>query len=143
MQDKKKIRILVIDDDSNFRDMLRIHLSSAGYEVQVTEDAVDGGKALLAQPPDLIISDLNMPYMDGFELLALLQAEKETASIPVILLSGRSDGDTMAKAVDLGAADFLTKPVTHQQLIDSIEACLRKGGRGAAIPPAVGKIPPV
>jgi len=132
MQNGQKIRILVIDDDINFRDMLRIHLSQAGYAVQVAEDAIEGGKALLAKPPNLVISDLNMPYLDGFELLALLQAEKETASIPVILLSGRSDGDTMARAVDLGAADFLTKPVTHQQLIDSVAACLSRGGRTAA-----------
>jgi DNA-binding response OmpR family regulator len=137
MQNGQKKRILVIDDDINFRDMLRIHLSQAGYAVQVAEDAIEGGKALLAHPPDLIVSDLNMPYLDGFELLALLQAEKETASIPVILLSGRSDGDTMAKAVDLGAADFLTKPVTHQQLLDSVAACLIRGGRTAAATPPV------
>ena len=142
MPDDKKIRILIIDDDIGFRDLLRIHLSAAGYEVQIAEDAITGGRALLAQAPDLIVSDLNMPFLDGFELLALLHSDPETASIPVIMLSGRSDGDTMAKAVELGAADFLTKPVTRDQLLESIELCLsRRVGRTET--PDYGSTPPV
>ena len=142
MPDDQKIRILIIDDDVGFRDLLRIHLSAAGYQVQVAEDAVAGGRALLERPPDLIVSDLNMPFLDGFELLSLLRADAETASIPVIMLSGRSDGDTMAKAVELGAADFLTKPVTRDQLLESIELCLSRRGRRAE-PPDYGSTPPV
>ena len=142
MPDEKKTRILIIDDDVGFRDLLRIHLSAAGYQVQVAEDAVAGGRALLAQPPDLIVSDLNMPFLDGFELLSLLHSDPETATIPVIMLSGRSDGDTMAKAVELGAADFLTKPVTRDQLLESIELCLsRRVGRSEN--PDYGSTPPV
>ena len=142
MPSGSKSRILIIDDDVGFRDLLRIHLSAAGYEVQVAEDAVTGGRALLAQTPDLIVSDVNMPFLDGFELLSLLRADAETASIPVILLSGRSDGDTMARAVELGAADFLTKPVTHDQLLDSVEACLARA-KGRGTPPDYGSTPPV
>ncbi len=142
MPDSTKTRILIIDDDIGFRDLLRIHLSSAGYQVQVADDGVTGGRALLEHPPDLIVSDVNMPFLDGFELLSLLRADAETAAIPVILLSGRSDGDTMAKAVELGAADFLTKPVTRDQLLESIEACLsRNKARTGA--PDYGSTPPV
>ena len=83
-----------------------------------------------------------MPFLDGFELLSLLRADESTASIPVILLSGRSDGDTMAKAVDLGAADFLTKPVTRDQLLESVEACLARA-KGRGVPPDYGSTPPV
>ncbi len=142
MPNDKKTRILIIDDDISFRDLLRIHLSAAGYQVQVAEDGVTGGRALLAQAPDLIVSDVNMPFLDGFELLSLLRSDAETASIPVILLSGRSDGDTMAKAVELGAADFLTKPVTRDQLLESIEACLSRT-QGRTTPPDYGSTPPV
>ena len=142
MPDDRKTRILIIDDDVGFRDLLRIHLSAAGYQVQVAEDGVAGGRALLAQPPDLVVSDLNMPFLDGFELLSLLRSDAETAVIPVILLSGRSDGDTMAKAVELGAADFLTKPVTRDQLIESIEACLSRS-RDRTHAPDYGSTPPV
>jgi DNA-binding response OmpR family regulator len=142
MLDDKKTRILIIDDDIGFRDLLRIHLSSAGYQVQVAEDGVTGGRALLEQTPDLIISDVNMPFLDGFELLSLMRSDAGTAAIPVILLSGRSDGDTMAKAVELGAADFLTKPVTRDQLLESVQACLERS-RGRTKPPDYGSTPPV
>lgn len=142
MPNDKKTRILIIDDDVGFRDLLRIHLSAAGYQVQVAEDGVTGGRALLEQPPDLVVSDLNMPYLDGFELLRLLHSDAQTASIPVILLSGRSDGDTMAKAVELGAADYLTKPVTRDQLLESIEACLERI-HSRSSPPDYGSTPAV
>jgi len=142
MPDPKKARILIIDDDTGFRDLLRIHLSAAGYQVEVAEDGVTGGRALLEHPPDLIVSDVNMPFLDGFELLSLMGAEESTRSVPVILLSGRSDGDTMAKAVELGAADFLTKPVTRDQLLESIKACLDRS-RGRTKPPDYGSTPPV
>ena len=142
MQTERKARILIIDDDVGFRDLLRIHLSARGYQVQVAEDGVTGGRALLAETPDLIISDVNMPFLDGFELLSLMHSDESTASIPVILLSGRSDGDTMAKAVDLGAADYLTKPVTRDQLMESVEACLARA-KGRGIPPDYGSTPPV
>jgi DNA-binding response OmpR family regulator len=142
MPNHRNKRILIIDDDVSFRDLLRIHLSAAGFRVQVAEDGVTGGRALLENMPDLIVSDLNMPFLDGFELLSLLRAEAETALIPVILLSGRSDGDTMAKAVELGAADFLTKPVTSEQLFESIEACFART-KGRTTPPDYGAGPPV
>jgi DNA-binding response OmpR family regulator len=142
MPDDKKIRILIIDDDIGFRDLLRLHLSARGYQVQVAEDGVTGGRALLAETPDLIISDVNMPFLDGFELLSLMRGDESTAAIPVILLSGRSDGDTMAKAVELGASDFLTKPVTRDQLLESVEACLARA-KGRSAPPDYGSTPPV
>ena len=107
-----------------------------------TEDGVAGGRALLANPPDLIISDVNMPFLDGFELLSLLRSDESTASIPVILLSGRSDVDTITKAVDLGAADFLTKPVTHDQLLESVQFCLTRA-KGRTTPPDFGSAPAV
>ena len=123
---KPKVRILIIEDDADFRFILRMHLSAAGYQVQVAEDGVTGGRALLEQTPDLIISDVGMPFLNGFELLSLIRSDADTAAIPVILLSGRSDGDTMAKAVELGAADFLLKPVTLEDLLGSVRSCLAR-----------------
>jgi len=133
MENDQKIRILIIEDDVDFRFLLRIHLSMAGYELELAEDGVEGGRALLARPPDLVVCDLNMPFIGGFELLSLMRKDEKTASIPVILLSCRSDGDTMAKAMELGAADFLTKPVTLEDLMKSIHACLARGGRKEAV----------
>ena len=141
MHDKKETRILIIDDDIEFADLLRLHLLSAGYAAEVAEDAVEGGKALLARPPALVLCDINMPYMSGLDLMALMQSDARSASIPVVLVSGRTDAETMANAVKLGAADFLSKPITREQLLASVEACLQAGGRRPAIPDY--RFPPV
>lgn len=141
MSDKSATRILIIDDDLEFANVLRMHLISAGYAAEVAEDAVDGGKALLANPPALVLCDINMPYMSGLDLMALMQSDARSASIPVVLVSGRTDAETMANAVKLGAADFLSKPVTREQLLASVEACLQAGGRRPAVPDY--RFPPV
>ena len=134
MSDKGAIRILIIDDDLEFADLLRMHLSAAGYVAEVAEDAVEGGKALLARAPALVLCAINLPYLSGLELMSLMRSDARSASIPVVFVSGRTDGDTMARAVELGAADFLAKPVTREQLLESVEACLQVGGRRAAPP---------
>jgi DNA-binding response OmpR family regulator len=141
MSDKSAIRILIIDDDIEFANVLRMHLSAAGYAAEVAEDAVEGGKALLARPPALVLCDINMPYMSGLDLMSLMRSDARSASIPVVFISGRTDGDTMTKAVKLGAADFLAKPITREQLLESVEACLQTGGRRAAAPDY--RFPPV
>jgi len=134
MPDRSAIRILIIDDDVEFASVLRMHLAAAGYAAEVAEDAVEGGKALLARPPDLVLCDIGMPYINGLELMSLMRTDANSASIPVVFVSGRSDGDTMARAVELGAADFLAKPVTREQLLQTVKACLQAGGRKAALP---------
>ena len=134
MSDKSAIRILIIDDDAEYAAVLRLLVTAAGYAAEVAEDAIEGGKALLARPPALVLCDINMPYLNGLDLLSLMQSDERSASIPVVFISGRSDADTIAKAVKLGAADFLAKPIAREQLLGSIEACLQSGGRRAAVP---------
>lgn len=140
MPDKAAIRILIIDDDAEYAALLRLLVSAAGYTAEVAEDAIEGGKALLARPPALVLCDINMPYLNGLDLLSLMQSDERSASIPVVFISGHTDADTIAKAVKLGAADFLGKPIAREQLLGSIEACLR-GGRKAAVPDF--RFPPV
>jgi CheY-like chemotaxis protein len=123
------MRILIIDDDEGFRTLLRMHLSHAGYEVQVAGDGVEGTRVLQTQPPDLILSDLNMPLLNGIELLSMLKQDQATATIPVILLTGSGDSEILERAMSLGAAHILTKPVTRDDLLASVKACLQTGGR--------------
>ncbi len=125
MQNKSKPRILIIDDNAGFRELLRIMLSNEGYAVEEAEDAVEGGKAMLAAQPDLVICDIDMPYMDGLELLSALRSDPSTASLKVILLSGRKDIDTLTKAEQFGVVDYLIKPVTRERLLESINSCLK------------------
>ncbi len=134
MPDRSTIRILIIDDDAEYAGVLRMHLVAAGYATEVAEDAVEGGKALLERQPSLVLCDIGMPYLNGLEFMSLMQSDAQSASIPVVFISGRSDASLMARAAELGAADFLTKPVTREQLLQTVDACLRAGGRKAALP---------
>ena len=110
--------ILVIDDDENIRELLRLHLSAAGYAVDVAPDAIAAGYLVLRSPPDLIISDINMPHMDGFEFLAALKADTTLPRIPVILLTSYDEGDDRGK--ELGAVGYLTKPVRADRLLQMV-----------------------
>jgi len=117
-------KILVIEDDLTFLDLLRVHLTSAGHEVLTAEDAALGLRAIIADQPDLIILDIFVPYLDGFELLKALRTDPATRRIPVIVLTGHSDDETYARARKLGVADFFTKPVEGKRLIKAIETQL-------------------
>jgi CheY-like chemotaxis protein len=107
--------ILVVDDEASARDLLRLHLSAAGYEVLVAEDAIAAGYMVLRRPPDLIISDVNMPHMDGFEFIAALKSDKTLPYIPVIFLTTMEEGDHRGK--ELGAVGYITKPVRSDRLL--------------------------
>src|SRR5712664_2293091 len=110
--------ILVIDDDESIRQLLQLHLSAAGYEVHVAEDAIAAGRLVLRSPPDLIISDVNMPHMDGFEFIAALKADKSLPYIPVIFLTSMEEGDQRGK--ELGAVGYVTKPVRADRLLSLV-----------------------
>ena len=120
--------ILVVDDDESIRDLLRMHLSAAGYEVHAAADAIAAGYLVLRSPPDLIITDINMPHMDGFEFIAALRADATLPSIPVIFLTAYDDGDDRGK--ELGAVGYLTKPVRADRLL----ALVAQHVPGGAIP---------
>jgi two-component system chemotaxis response regulator CheY len=108
-------RILIVDDDESLRELLRLHLAGAGYEVNVAADAIAAGYAVLSSAPDLIISDVNMPHMSGFEFIAALKSDKSIPNIPVIFLTSDEDSDSRGK--ELGAVGYLTKPVRADRLL--------------------------
>jgi DNA-binding response OmpR family regulator len=112
-------RILVIEDEHVMRELLRLHLGSAGYSVEVAEDAISAGYALLKGPPDLIISDVEMPHMSGLELLAALRAEENLARVPVIFLTSFEEGEDRARS--LGALEYLPKPIRLDELLAAVQ----------------------
>jgi CheY-like chemotaxis protein len=101
----KPATILVMDDDESMRELLRLHLTSAGYEVELAEDAVMAGHIVLRHRPDLIIADVEMPYMDGFQFVEALKADPAVSAIPVVFLTVRTDGES--RGMQLGAVGYL------------------------------------
>jgi len=124
-------KIVVIEDDLTFLNLLRVHLGSAGHEVLTAEDAALGLRAVITEAPDIILLDLSVPYLDGFEVLRALSTDPATNKIPVIVLTGRGDDEAFARARELGARRFLTKPVARDVLIKAVEALLGAGEANA------------
>ena len=108
-------RILVVDDDESIRELLRLHLTAAGYEVELAADAIAAGYRVLKSPPDLIITDVSMPHMDGFEFVAALGEDQAYRHIPVIFLTSEEEGEQRAKG--LNAVGFVRKPVRADELL--------------------------
>lgn len=102
-------KILVIDDDPFTRDVFQLALEHAGFAVASAEDGVAGLAAVKAERPDVIMLDIMMPRMDGFETLAKLKSDPETKGIPVIMLSSMRASEDIARAMKDGAAAYLKK----------------------------------
>jgi two-component system, chemotaxis family, chemotaxis protein CheY len=113
-------RVLVVDDDACLRELLKLHLSNAGYDVVVAEDAVEAGKALLRKRPSLMLVDVDLPYMNGLDLVAAVKGDPEFCRIPVLFLTGRDDMEE--RAAKVGAAGCLRKPLFARELIGSVAA---------------------
>lgn len=108
-------KILVLDDDESMRELVRLHLGNAGYDVQLAEDAIVAGHLVLRDPPDLIIADVEMPYMDGFQFVEALKSDPAVSAIPVIFLTVVAGGEGRSRKV--GAVGYLNKPVVVDRLL--------------------------
>jgi excisionase family DNA binding protein len=108
--------VLVVDDDAHVREFIRVNLEAEGYSVREAESAEAGLTAIEDQAPDLVLLDVMMPNVNGWEMLQRMQ--ERHGSIPVIMFSGKVDQSTLAQAADRGAREFVGKPFDPQQLID-------------------------
>ena len=108
----------MVEDDESMRELLRLHLTSAGYAVETAEDAITAGYALLKAPPDLIVCDVEMPHMNGLELIAALRADKSMPTVPVIFLTSDAEGEGRAR--ELGVSEYLNKPVRLEALLAAV-----------------------
>jgi CheY-like chemotaxis protein len=111
-------KILVVDDDESFRDLIRLHLDNAGYEAAMAEDAVVAAHLIVRERPALALIDVKMPYMDGYEFAAALKADPQTRDIPIIFVT--IDENVAERARELGAVAYLRKPVRADRLIEVV-----------------------
>jgi chemosensory pili system protein ChpA (sensor histidine kinase/response regulator) len=111
-------KVLVVDDEESMRELLRLHLGNNGYEVISAEDAVVAGRLVVEQRPDLMIVDVEMPYMNGYEFVAAVKADPATRDIPIVFLT--TDANVAEQTVKLRADAYLNKPVMANRLLEVV-----------------------
>jgi DNA-binding response OmpR family regulator len=116
--------VLVVDDDPVIVRLLEVNFQMEGFIVVTAADGVEGLEQARASKPDVIISDVMMPRMDGLQLVTELKADAATASIPVVLLSAKAQADDVRNGLGAGADDYVTKPFEPQDLVDRVAKLL-------------------
>ena len=122
-------KILIVDDEINIRELIKFNLEKTGYR---TLEAADGNEAMMmvkSEQPDLLVLDLMLPGIDGLEVCRLLKGNKDTAGIPIIMLTARSEEVDKIIGLELGADDYLTKPFSPRELVARIKAVLRRSSK--------------
>ncbi len=122
-------KILVVDDDNILRTVLKHYLEKQGYQVEEVSSGSDGLSAFEQYQPDLVVSDVSMPEMDGLEFCRNLRSQPEGKLVPFIFLSGRDDLEDKIKGHSMGADDYLTKPFEMRELLAKIESQLERANR--------------
>ena len=123
-------RVLVIDDEAPIRLLCRVNLEAAKIEVSEAEDGKSGLEEARAERPDLILLDVMMPGMDGWQVFEQLLQDESTAKIPIVFLTARAELRDQARGLELGGIDYVTKPFNPLHLAPLIEDLLARVERG-------------
>jgi two-component system, OmpR family, KDP operon response regulator KdpE len=118
-----KKRILVVDDEARVRRFVRMNLELEGYEVNEADNGLEALQKVREELPDLVVLDVMMPSVDGFEALERI---REFSSVPVVMLTVKGDEPDLIRGLDLGADDYMTKPFSPRELSSRIRAVLRR-----------------
>ena len=119
-------RVLVVEDNADNRDIVSRFLVRAGHQVIEATTGLDGVRAAVEKAPDLILMDLNLPQIDGWEATRRIKAKPEVAGIPIIALTAHAKTDDVKKALDAGCDDYETKPILYPRLMRKIQTILRR-----------------
>jgi DNA-binding response OmpR family regulator len=131
------VTILVVDDDRELRDLIGFVLRSAGYPIVEAGDGLEALRLHAAEKPDLVILDVNLPGIDGFEVCRRIRIDSQT---PVMMLTVRGEEADLVRGLDLGADDYLPKPFSPRTLLARVRALLRRGGAERPAPATAGAI---
>ena len=131
------MKVLVADDDAELRELIAFTLSQAGYLVIKAGDGSAAVRLFAAEAPDLVVLDINMPALSGFQVCEAIRARSR---VPVMMLTVRGEEEDLVRALGLGADDYLTKPFSPRTLLARIRALLRRAGMESTTPMAAGRI---
>jgi len=123
-------KLLLVEDNEMNLDMLKRRLLRAGFEVITATDGEEGLHKVRSERPDLVLMDLSLPVLDGWEATRRIKADPELQKTPVIALTAHAMPEDLGKAIAAGCDDFDTKPVEMQQLLSKVRAQLEKRGHG-------------
>ena len=125
--DQTRLRsVIVVEDDEDIADSIRYNLEREGFRVRLAATGEDALNLILDHPPNLILLDLNLPHMNGFELCRRLRAETTTARVPILMLTARADESDKVLGLNMGADDYVTKPFSMRELVARVNAALRR-----------------
>jgi DNA-binding response OmpR family regulator len=124
--DQAAAHILVVDDEPHIVELVRYNLVQEGFDVTVAYDGRDGLEKARAHPPDLVILDLMLPYVDGLEVCRLL---RHASPVPILMLTAKDGEQDRVRGLELGADDYVTKPFSPRELVARVRAILRRTGR--------------
>ena len=132
VNEDRRVCILIVDDDASVRELLKLQLVGEGYEVELADDAIVAGRALMRSPPDLMLVDVAMPYLDGLDFVAALKTDSSAPDVPVVFITAHDDVSGRARALGV---PFLKKPFTVEQLLQVVrrELALRPPPRRARL----------
>lgn len=122
------IRISVLDDEPDILHLVALHLEKAGFHVDGYTDSKGFMQSLDLRKPDLIVLDLMLPDIDGFDLCRIIKKDSRLSSIPVIMLTAKGQETDKVTGLDLGADDYITKPFSPRELVARVKAVLRRSG---------------
>jgi len=129
------MKILIVDDDPTTRKLIGLFLKAKGYAVAYAENGLDGIEKIGMENPNLIITDLNMPYMDGIEFVKSVRADPARNEIPILMITTEADPEERERAMSVGVNGYLVKPVTAETVTQNIRHILKnmffQGGSNA------------
>ncbi|HEY3780964.1 MAG TPA: response regulator [Fimbriimonadaceae bacterium] len=123
-------KILVCDDERHIVRLIQVNLERQGYTVTTAFDGKEGLEKIRAEKPDLVVLDVMMPYMDGFEVLKTIRREPETENLPVIMLTAKAQDKDVFEGYHYGADMYLTKPFNPMELVTFVKRITQGGDNG-------------
>lgn len=118
--------ILIVEDEVDIANLISFNLERAGYSVAMAHDGNEGLQRILKEQPDLVILDLMLPSMDGYQVLKEMQRDTRSHSIPVLMLTAKGQTEDRIKGLESGADDYLTKPFSPKELLLRVQAILKR-----------------
>ena len=145
----EKSHILIVEDDLDLAEMLNAYFRVQGYEVETAAWGEDAVRMTKDKPPDLVVLDIRLPDIDGYEVCRRIRAQRRTQSVPVIFLTEKRDRVDKLSGLELGVVDYITKPFDIQELRLRVRNALQRASQASLVNPvtnlpddALGSVPP-